>query len=312
MTGWSAETASDNFGRVDVTNLGFWGIFAIFFPAVTGFTQGVSMSGDLRDPVRSLPIGTFAAVGLSFVVYVAVAIVFAGALGRGDLIADYGAMRRVSIVPWFIDAGVIAATLSSALASFMGAPRILQSLAADKVFPILNPFAVGDGETNNPRRGVLFSLVLAMATVAIGNLNLIAPIVSMFFLISYGLLNYATYYEASANSPSFRPRFRFFHRRLSLLGALGCVGVMLAINPTAAVVAIVLLWGILQYVQKNVGLERWADSGRARRFQRVREDLHSDLRRARQPARLAPGDSRLFGERRSTRTALALRLLARR
>ena len=258
----------------DGERLSFWVIFAIFFPAVTGFTQGVSMSGDLRDPVRSLPTGTFAAVGLSILVYLGVAIVFAGAMPGGELVADYAAMRRVSPVPGLIDAGVIAATLSSALASFMGAPRILQSLARDKVFPFLTPFARGHGDSQNPRRGVLLTLALAIATILAGDLNFIAPVVSMFFLISYGLLNYATYFEARANSPSFRPRFRFFDKRWSLIGALACLGAMVAIQPTAAIVAIAVLLAIFQYVKSAVVTERWADADRGHRFQRVRDDLH--------------------------------------
>ena len=135
----------------------FWVLFALFFPAVTGFTQGVSMSGDLKDPGRSLPIGTFAAVGLSILVYFGAAIVFAGVLPNAELSVDYLAMRRIAAFGFLVDAGVIAATLSSAMASFLGAPRILQSLSSDRIFPFLNPFAVGTGPTSNPRRGVLLS-----------------------------------------------------------------------------------------------------------------------------------------------------------
>ena len=156
------------------------------------------------------------------------------ALPAGVMMTDYSAMNKVAFFGFLITAGVIAATLSSAMASFLGAPRILQSLSADRIFPFLVFFAKGSGPTANPRRGVLLSAGIAYATVAWGQLNLIAPVVSMFFLISYGLLNYATYYEARAASPSFRPRFRFFDRRLSLLGALACAGAMLAINITAA------------------------------------------------------------------------------
>lgn len=252
----------------------FWLLFAIFFPAVTGFTQGVSMSGDLADSSRSLPRGTFAAVGLSIVVYLATAVVFAGAVPASELASDTGAMRRVSILPWLVDAGVIAATLSSALASFLGAPRILQSLARDRVFPVLNPFAAGHGPSENPRCGVLLALVIALVTVALGNLNVIAPLVSMFFLVSYGLLNFATYYEASAGSPSFRPTFRFSHPRIGLAGAIACGAVMLAIDPVAAAVAGAILFGILQYVRRSTKVTRWADSSRSARLRSIRENLH--------------------------------------
>ncbi len=252
---------------------GFWVLFAIFFPAVTGFTQGVSLSGDLKNPGRSIPMGTFLAVGLSMVVYFGAAILFAGALPGAELVRDYEAMRRAT--PWgsMIDAGVIAATLSSAMASFLGAPRILQALAADRIVPFLQPFAAGVGGSNNPRRGILLSAGIAFLTIALGNLNVIAPIVSMFFLISYGLLNYATYYEARASSPAFRPRFRWFDRRLSLFGALGCLGVMLAINPAAGVVSVSLLFAIYHYLKRTAGPARWADSSHAYLFKRIRDDL---------------------------------------
>ncbi|MGD2185162.1 MAG: amino acid permease [Desulfobacterales bacterium] len=255
------------------TGLGFWIIFAIFFPAVTGFTQGVSMSGDLKDAGRSLPLGTFMAVGVSIIVYFLAATVFAAALPSETLMREYGSMKRVAAVEFLIAAGVIAATLSSAMASFLGAPRILQSLSADRVFPFLHPFAKGHGTSGNPRRGVLLSAGIAFATIGLGKLNLIAPVVSMFFLISYGLLNYATYFEARAGSPSFRPRFRWYDLRLSLAGALACLAVMLAINVTAGVVALAVLFGIHQYLKRTSGPARWADSRRSYYLQRIRSNL---------------------------------------
>lgn len=267
----------------------FWVLFALFFPAVTGFTQGVSMSGDLRDPGRSLPLGTFAAVGISILVYFAVAILFAGTLTNADLAGDYGAMRRLARFPALIDAGVIAATLSSAMASFLGAPRILQSLAADRIFGFLTPFSKGEGPANNPRRGVLLSGAIALTTVALGNLNLIAPVVSMFFLISYGLLNYATYFEARAASPSFRPRFRWFDQRLSLAGALACLGVMLAIDLKTGLVAVSILFALYQYLKRTAGPARWADSRRSFHLQQVREHLLAAASEPEHPRDWRPG-----------------------
>ena len=142
----------------------FWLIFAIFFPAVTGFTQGVSMSGDLKNPGKSLPMGTFMAVGISILVYFGAALVFAGVLSNEILLKDYGSMKRVARFSVLINAGVVAATPSSAMASFLGAPRILQSLAKDRIFPFLLPFAKGSGPTHNPRRGVILSAAIAWVT----------------------------------------------------------------------------------------------------------------------------------------------------
>ncbi|MBT8364234.1 MAG: amino acid permease [Deltaproteobacteria bacterium] len=269
---WDAGLLEQNWTSSQ-TDLGFWVLFAIFFPAVTGFTQGVSMSGDLKDPGKSLPAGTFAAVGLSIIVYLLSSVLFAAALPGDVLASDYAAMNKVAYFGILVTAGVIAATLSSAMASFLGAPRILQSLAADRIFPFLVFFAKGSGPTSNPRRGVLLSAGIAYATVAYGQLNLIAPVVSMFFLISYGLLNYATYYEARSQSPSFRPRFRYFHKWLSLAGALACLGTMLAVDLAAGIAAVAVLFAIFQYLKRTAGPARWADSRRSYHLQLTREHL---------------------------------------
>ena len=272
ITKWDSTLLVQNWTAPE-GGLGFWVIFAIFFPAVTGFTQGVSMSGDLQDPGKSLPWGTFMAVGVSIIIYILSSIIFAAVLPADVMMSDYGAMKKVAFFGFLVTAGVIAATLSSAMASFLGAPRILQSLAADRIFPFLVPFAKGSGPTANPRRGVLLSAGIAYATVAWGQINLIAPVVSMFFLVSYGLLNYATYYEARSQSPSFRPRFRYFNKWLSLAGALACLGVMLAIHITAGIVAVAVLFGIFQYLRRTAGPSRWADSRRSHHLQLIREHL---------------------------------------
>jgi amino acid transporter len=269
---WREDILVSNW-EAPASALSFWAAFAIFFPAVTGFTQGVSMSGDLRDAGHSIPRGTFAAVGFAFVIYLAVAIALAGALPLAALARDYDAMKKVASFGWLIDGGVIAATLSSGMASFLGAPRILQSLARDRVFPLLAPFAEGSGASNNPRRGVLAAAAVALSVAALGDLNAVASVVSMFFLISYGLLNFATYYEIKAGSPSFRPRFRWYDHRASLLGFLVCIGTMLAINPIAGILAIAIVFGVFQYLRHRNTPARWADTRRSYHLQQVREHL---------------------------------------
>ncbi len=251
----------------------FWMIFAVFFPAVTGFTQGVSMSGDLKDPAKSLPLGTFLAVGFSIVIYLAVIITFGGVLPNKVLMEDYQAIKEVARFGFLIDAGVVAATLSSAMASFLGGPRILQSLAADRIFPFLLPFAKVSGAASNPRRAVLLTATIALATISIGQLNLVARIVSMFFLISYGLLNYATYFEADTESPSFRPRFRLFNKYLSLAGCLLCLGILLALDVRNGVLALAIMLVIYLYLKHTTQSPRWADASRSHALHVVRQQL---------------------------------------
>jgi amino acid transporter len=272
IRGWDSALLAANWSSPE-NGVPFWLLFAIFFPAVTGFTQGVSMSGDLADPGKSIPLGTFLAVGLSIVVYLAAAVLFAASLTNAELASNYGAMKAVSAMGVFVDAGVIAATLSSAMASFMGAPRILQSLAADRIFSVLTPFAKVSQPSGNPRRGVLFAAGIAFVTIALGQLNVVASVVSMFFLISYGLLNYATYFEARTQSPSFRPRFKWFSPPLSLLGFIICIGAMLAIDPKSGAAALAVMVAIHQYLKRSARPARWADSGRSHHLQQVRKHL---------------------------------------
>jgi amino acid transporter len=284
---WDMSVAVANW-TAPAKSLGFWAVFAVFFPAVTGFTQGVSMSGDLKDPGRSLPLGTFAAVGLSMVVYILAAVVLAGSLPANTLQTEYAAMQQVAYGNWLVLIGVIAATLSSAMASFLGAPRILQSLASDRIFPWLLPFAQGVGPMDNPRRGVLLSAVIALGIIGLGQLNAIAPLVSMFFLLSYGLLNYATFYEARSQSPSFRPTFHWYDYRLSLAGALTCLGGMLAISPASGIVAVAILGALYQYLRRTSGPAKWADSQRSYHLQQVRTHLLAAAQESEHPRHWRP------------------------
>jgi len=267
----SAAPASEGSEEVVV---GFWEAFAIFFPAVTGFSQGVAMSGDLRNPSRSITRGTFAAVGLSTAVYVGVLLLLAGVASAEDLVnRTTTIIGEFSLAGWTMIVGVLAATISSALASTLGSPRVLQTLGQDRVLPKVDAFAEGAGPSNNPRRALGLSVFIALATVAVGDLNTIAPIISMFFLATYGAINYATYYEMRAGSTSFRPSFRWGNRRVSLLGTLTCFGAILAINPLAGALAALVLLAIYSYLRNRDVPDRWTDSGGSHHYTQARQHL---------------------------------------
>ncbi len=258
------------------SGVGFWEAFAIFFPAVTGFSQGVAMSGDLKSPSRSIARGTFAAVGFSTVVYLAAVFVLAGSADASTLVENTTSiMGELSLAAWTILAGVLAATLSSALASTLGGPRVLQRLGEDRVLPRLQLFAVGAGADNNPRRALGLCTVIALITIAAGDLNAVAPVISMFFLASYGMINYATYYEFRAGSTSFRPRFRWGDHRASLAGTIACGGAIVAINPLAGTFAALVLLGLYSYLRHRDVPDRWVDSAGSHHYTRAREHLHS-------------------------------------
>jgi len=251
----------------------FWIMFAIFFPAITGFTQGVSLSGDLKSPEKSIPRGTLTAVFLSLGIYLLFAVLVAGSTTRSSLLGNYMVMKEVAFFPFLIDLGVISATLSSSLTSFLGAPRILQALSRDHVFPFFKPFAKGYGPSDTPRRATFMTFLVAMACIIKGDLNTIAPIVTMFFLMTYGLMNYATFVEDFGNNPSFRPRFKYFHWRLSLAGAVGCLLAMLFINMVAALAAISFVLIIYWIVDKTVKETSWGDAKRGYYFSKIKDYL---------------------------------------
>ncbi len=209
----------------------FWLVFAVFFPAVTGIEAGISLSGDLKDPARSLPLGTLGAILTGYAVYIAIPIFLGRAVSQEALLlTDPLIMQRVAAFGPLILAGLWGATLSSAMGALLGAPRTLQALARDRVIPGI--IGRGYGEREDPRLATLISFGVALAGVLLGDLNLIAPVLSMFFLTSYGLLNLSSGLAGLIGSPSWRPRFEV-HWSLSLIGAAGCLLTMVLINPLA-------------------------------------------------------------------------------
>lgn len=237
----------------------FWTVFAVFFPAVTGIMAGVNMSGDLKDPTRALPIGTIAAVVTGYLIYMTLPMFLAMRANSSTLIADPLIMRRMALWGPAILLGVWGATLSSAIGSILGAPRVLQALARDGVLPRWMSFlGQGSGANDEPRIGTAVTLVVALAAVSVGDLNLIAPVLSMFFLTTYFVLNVSAGIEDFLQSPSFRPSFRV-HWLFSLLGALGCVAVMFLINAIATVVAAIVVLGVYFWIQQKELRVTWGD-----------------------------------------------------
>ncbi len=237
----------------------FWRVFAVFFPAVTGIMAGVSMSGDLRDPGRSIPRGTLAAIATGYVIYMALPVILAARADASTLVADPLVMRRIALWGDAIVLGVWGATLSSAVGSILGAPRVLQALARDGVLPArLRWLGRGSGEDDEPRLGTVLTFAVALVAVWFGNLDLIAPVLTMFFLTTYGVLNVTAGVERLLGSPSFRPQFAV-HWSLSLIGALGCLAVMLLINAFATVVAVVVVVGIFVWLERREMTAAWGD-----------------------------------------------------
>ena len=251
----------------------FFTMFALFFPAVTGIMAGANMSGDLRDPARAIPRGTLAAIAVTAVIYVAQALMLGAARPSEELISNNMAIREISTSGVLITLGVFSATLSSALGSMMGAPRILQAFARDGIFGWLSMFGAGSGPQSEPRRATLLTFAIAQSAILMGDLNAIAPIITMAFMITYGTLNLATFYESITGNPSYRPRFRFCHWSTALLGAVGCVAVMFLIAPIFAGVSILAMAMLMSFIRLREIEARWGDVHSGAIFERTRRNL---------------------------------------
>jgi len=223
-------------------------VFAIVFPAFTGMTAGVGLSGDLANPRRSIPLGVLSATVTGMIVYVAVVVKLAVSAPPELLDADQLVMSRIALWGPIIPIGLAAATLSSALGSILVAPRTLQALGGDSILPFkrANPvLAEGVGTANEPRAATLVTVAIALVTVSLGDVNVVARIVSMFFMVTYGALCAISFLEHFAARPSYRPSFRS-KWYLSFWGAVLCLILMLQMSIGYALLAIVLM-GVLYW-----------------------------------------------------------------
>jgi len=252
----SQETVTfDLFAKIQDPD-SFFKVFAIVFPAFTGMTAGVGLSGDLKNPRKSIPLGTLSATMTGMVVYVLVVLKLSSSLQPETLAADQFAMSRVALWGPIIPIGLAAATLSSAIGSILIAPRTMQAMARDSIFPLapLNAFLrKGKGGANEPFNSMLVTSVIILTFVSFGSVDFVAQVISMFFMITYGSLCLVSFLEHFAGNPSYRPTFRS-RWYISLIGAVACFIMMFQMTPLYAILAILAI--SLIYVSLKRGREQ--------------------------------------------------------
>ncbi|MFW5722862.1 MAG: amino acid permease [Desulfohalobiaceae bacterium] len=229
--------------------IGFWAVFAVFFPASTGIMAGANMSGELKNPRKAIPIGTLSAIAISLVVYLALAWWLAVSAPTEELTSNYTVMIDRAAWGPAVLAGLLGATFSSALSSLVGAPRILQALAEHRIMPGSSWLTVRTAK-GEPRNAMLLTGLIVLGALMLRNLNAIAPLITMFFLITYATINAVVLLEQSLRLVSFRPLFRI-SRLVSLSGAVGCVLVMLIVNPLFGVAALGVVLALHAYLIKK-------------------------------------------------------------
>lgn len=229
----------------------FWSVFAVFFPAVTGIGSGVALSGELKDPKKNLPKGILLAVACGFVIYVSMTFWYAQMADTDDLMNNSFVVMGVARWGYLVMPGIMGATLSSALGSLVGAPRILQALASDHVIPRASYFA-RVSQNGSPRNATLLTGVIVLVSFFIGDLDSIASLLTMFFLISYAVINATVFIEKVIRIPSFRPTFKI-PIWVPLVGTVWCLVVMFLINSVfAAVSCLVIVTLYFSYVKRGI------------------------------------------------------------
>ncbi|MFO7616244.1 MAG: amino acid permease [Bacteroidales bacterium] len=241
-----------SFGNIQFRNAGdFFIVFAIIFPAFTGMTAGVGLSGDLKNPGRSIPRGTLTATLIGMILYFFIVWKLASSASPQEMLDHQLIMGKIALGGAFIiPLGLAASTISSAIGSVMVAPRTLQALAGDSTFPskgINQWLSAGKGADNEPFNASIVTCTIALVFVALGDVNVVAQIISMFFLLTYGSLCLISFLNHFGSSPSYRPSFRS-KWYISLTGFIAAVWVMFKISTFYALLAVTVMFVIYLYI----------------------------------------------------------------
>ncbi|WP_445385014.1 amino acid permease [Robiginitalea sp. IMCC44478] len=227
----------------------FWVVFAVFFPAATGIMAGANMSGELKDPKSNIPKGTLWAIGVSFIIYMLLAFWIARSATEDELLNNYYVMVDKAYFGPLIIAGILGATFSSALASIVGSSRILFAMGEHKVLPYSN-FLKGQSPNGQPRNAMMVTGILILTTLMLRNINAVAPLVTLFFLITYVMINIVVIIEQNLGLISYRPIFKI-HRWVPWLGLISAVFAMFIINPTISLLSVMIVLMVYWYLSRQ-------------------------------------------------------------
>ncbi|XP_049289960.1 solute carrier family 12 member 4 isoform X1 [Anopheles funestus] len=241
-------------------------LIGIFFPSVTGIMAGSNRSGDLADAQKSIPIGTIGAILTTSTVYLSCVLLFAGTVDNLLLRDKFGQSIGGKLVvanmawpnQWVILIGSFLSTLGAGLQSLTGAPRLLQAIAKDGIIPFLEPFAVSS-KRGEPTRALILTLLICQCGILLGNVDLLAPLLSMFFLMCYGFVNLACALQTLLRTPNWRPRFKYYHWCLSLIGLTLCISIMFMTSWYFALIAMGMAVLIYKYIEYRGAEKEWGD-----------------------------------------------------
>ncbi|KAH0949118.1 hypothetical protein HN011_009988, partial [Eciton burchellii] len=271
--------SSYNQVQVDLTTT-FTILIGIFFPSVTGIMAGSNRSGDLADAQKSIPIGTICAIVTTSIVYLSSVLLFAGTVDNLLLRDKFGQSIGGKLVvanmawpnQWVILIGSFLSTLGAGLQSLTGAPRLLQAIAKDGIIPFLAPFAISSSR-GEPTRALIVTVLICQCGILLGNVDYLAPLLSMFFLMCYGFVNLACALQTLLRTPNWRPRFKYYHWSLSFLGLALCIAIMFMTSWIYALIAMGMAGCIYKYIEYRGAEKEWGDGIRGLALSAARYSL---------------------------------------
>ncbi|KAG0710413.1 Solute carrier family 12 member 6 [Chionoecetes opilio] len=264
---------------IDITTT-FTVLVGIFFPSCTGIMAGSNRSGDLADAQKSIPVGTLAAIVTTSFVYLFYLLLFAGSydilLMRDKFGYSVGGRLAIAAISWpnewVILVGSLLSTIGAGMQSLTGAPRLMQAISKDNIIPFLAPFSASSAR-GEPLRALLITGCICQLAILIGNLDYIAPILSMFFLMCYGFVNLACALQTLLRTPNWRPRFKYYHWSLSFVGLSLCITVMFMTSWYYALLAMLIAGIIYKYIEFRGAEKEWGDGIRGLALSAARYSL---------------------------------------
>ncbi|KAJ6647864.1 Solute carrier family 12 member 9 [Pseudolycoriella hygida] len=251
-------------------------VFGVLFSGVTGIMAGANMSGELKNPSRSIPIGTLSAVAFTFICYLILSMLISATTPRFLLQNDFLFLMPINIWPGFVAVGILTATFSTGLSNLIGSSRVLEALAKDKVYGRLLTLVSYGTWKGNPIAAVFISWTMVECILIIGSLNIIAQINSVLFMLSYLSTNLACLGIELTGAPNFRPSFKFFSWHTCFFGLIGTLIMMFVINAIYAslsiIMCLVLVIGL--HIFSSTSQEhQWGSISQALMFHQVRKYL---------------------------------------
>ncbi|XP_014285916.1 solute carrier family 12 member 8 isoform X1 [Halyomorpha halys] len=191
FTGWWSGQLSTNLFPDYFDGYNWFTVFGVFFPTITGILAGINMSGDLRNPAKDIPNGTLGAVITVTGLYLTFVLVLGSTCTREALKTDFMISAKVSAVQVLLLSGLYVSSMSSCLGAMYGTPRVLQSIANENVIPHIQFLGKGRGPNKVPVYALVVVAVVTISFILDGDINSLAPIVTMPFLMMYSIIDYA-------------------------------------------------------------------------------------------------------------------------